>query len=177
MNMENLINMEEASRYLNVSKETLRRWDREGKLKPLKTPGGHRRYKLSDLEQMMQENLERWDKIGLLKGIEDKETRQIVADRYNDYAEYQLKRQTEVDDIITVAFPIIRRLFCKDPKRVHPSTKELFSTLFEKWGEFKEKYEEKAKEIGADFEVEFCDYICNLFDKSDAWEQRTPLLK
>lgn len=52
--MENLLNLTEASQYLNVHKETLRRWDREGKLIPLKTPGGHRRYKITDLEKFIQ---------------------------------------------------------------------------------------------------------------------------
>lgn len=52
--MECLLNLNDASQYLNVHKETLRRWDREGKLKPLKTPGGHRRYKLTDLEAFIQ---------------------------------------------------------------------------------------------------------------------------
>jgi putative resolvase len=46
----NLLNIKEASEYLNVSKETLRIWDRINKLKPLKTNGGHRRYKKSDLD-------------------------------------------------------------------------------------------------------------------------------
>ena len=52
--MEKLLNLKKASQYLNVHKDTLRRWDREGKLTPLKTPGGHRRYKLSDLDKFMQ---------------------------------------------------------------------------------------------------------------------------
>lgn len=38
------IGIDEASKILGVSKNTLQRWDREGKLKPLKTAGNHRRY-------------------------------------------------------------------------------------------------------------------------------------
>lgn len=34
----------EASEYYNVSKQTLRRWETEGKIKAFKTEGGHRRY-------------------------------------------------------------------------------------------------------------------------------------
>jgi excisionase family DNA binding protein len=34
----------EASRRIGISMETLRRWEREGKSTPIRTPGGHRRY-------------------------------------------------------------------------------------------------------------------------------------
>ena len=45
-----LLNIKQASDYLGVSKDTLRKWDRSGKLKPLKTSGGHRRYSVQDLD-------------------------------------------------------------------------------------------------------------------------------
>ena len=51
--------MKETMDYLNVSKITLQRWDNSGKLKAVRTSGGHRRYKLSDLEKFIGEyNLE-----------------------------------------------------------------------------------------------------------------------
>ena len=51
--------MKETMDYLNVSKITLQRWDKSGKLKAVRTSGGHRRYKLSDLEKFIGEyNLE-----------------------------------------------------------------------------------------------------------------------
>ncbi|MEW5954680.1 MAG: helix-turn-helix domain-containing protein [Bacillota bacterium] len=45
--MEKLLTTNQLAKLLNVWPETLRRWEREGKLKPLRTPGGHRRYKES----------------------------------------------------------------------------------------------------------------------------------
>ena len=51
--MEKLLNIKEASEYLNVSKDSLRLWDKQGKLKALKTCGGHRRYRLSDLDDFL----------------------------------------------------------------------------------------------------------------------------
>jgi excisionase family DNA binding protein len=39
----------EASKALGVSKETLRRWDKIGKLQAQRTPAGHRRYLASDV--------------------------------------------------------------------------------------------------------------------------------
>ena len=54
--MKNLLNMKETMDYLNVSKVTLQRWDNSGKLKAVRTSGGHRRYKLSDLEKFIGDN-------------------------------------------------------------------------------------------------------------------------
>lgn len=47
---DKLLNIEQAAHYLNVSKETLRNWDNDKKLISLKTYGGHRRYKQSELD-------------------------------------------------------------------------------------------------------------------------------
>lgn len=42
--------IKQAADYLNVTQDTLRRWDTTGKLVPLKTSGGHRRYRKSQLD-------------------------------------------------------------------------------------------------------------------------------
>lgn len=41
--------IEQAAEQLGVATSTLRRWEREGKIKPKRTPGGHRRYSMNDL--------------------------------------------------------------------------------------------------------------------------------
>ena len=48
-----MLNIAQASQYLNVSDDTLRLWDKNGKLKPLKTVGGHRRYRKEDLDKFL----------------------------------------------------------------------------------------------------------------------------
>ena len=50
-----LLRAREAAEYLSVSLATLYRIEREGKLTPFRTPGGHRRYSLA----MLNENLNR----------------------------------------------------------------------------------------------------------------------
>lgn|ERR1035437_1842238 len=50
---DKLINIEEASEMLGVSKETLRNWERDGKIAPTRTEGGHRRYRLSEIKKLM----------------------------------------------------------------------------------------------------------------------------
>ena len=42
----------EAARILSVSVSTLRRWDNEGLIKSIKTPAGHRRFSLAQLENL-----------------------------------------------------------------------------------------------------------------------------
>ena len=53
-----LLNIQQASDYLGVSKDTLRKWDRGGKLKPLKTSGGHRRYSIQDLDKFVGKEID-----------------------------------------------------------------------------------------------------------------------
>ena len=49
-----MFNIEEASKFLNVSKSSLRRWEKEGKIKSQRTPGGHRRYLKDDLLKLIK---------------------------------------------------------------------------------------------------------------------------
>ena len=53
--MDELIDITKASKLFGVSTKTLRRWDNEGKLKAYRTMGGHRRYKLVDIENLLGE--------------------------------------------------------------------------------------------------------------------------
>jgi len=41
----------EVATYLGVSSETLKRWTKAGKIRCVKTPGGHRRYSRVDVER------------------------------------------------------------------------------------------------------------------------------
>ena len=51
-----LLNLNEVSRCLSVTKKTLRLWEDAGKLKSVRTKGGHRRYKEADVKAMMGED-------------------------------------------------------------------------------------------------------------------------
>lgn len=54
---DKLIKINEASKILNVSKQTLRRWDESGRLKSTRvSPTGYRYYKLSDI-QLITKNI------------------------------------------------------------------------------------------------------------------------
>ena len=60
--MSELLNIKQASEFLNVTQDCLRKWDKSGKLKPLKTVGGHRRYVLDELKKFIGLPFEEKDK-------------------------------------------------------------------------------------------------------------------
>ena len=51
--MGRLLSIKDTASYLKVSQDTLRKWDKANKLKPLKTAGGHRRYDTDTLDEFM----------------------------------------------------------------------------------------------------------------------------
>ena len=53
MSQEALVGISEACQILRVSETALRQWTDEGKIKAFITPGGHRRYQVSDLKKFM----------------------------------------------------------------------------------------------------------------------------
>ena len=83
--MAELLNIAQAAKYLNVSIDTLRLWDKSGKLKPLKTPGGHRRYDKSTLN----------DFIGYEKTI--KEQSEVVCATYARVSSNEQKQKGDLD--------------------------------------------------------------------------------
>ena len=48
--MEELIKIKDAAKLLGVTPKTLRIWEKQGKIKPIRTIGKHRRYKLSEIK-------------------------------------------------------------------------------------------------------------------------------
>ena len=51
--MDKLYSISKAAEILDVTPKTLRIWDKENKLKPTLTSGGHRRYRESDINKII----------------------------------------------------------------------------------------------------------------------------
>ena len=47
------VSIGEAARIAGVSISTLRRWEKEGTITPLRTPGGQRRYTIATLKRLL----------------------------------------------------------------------------------------------------------------------------
>lgn len=52
-----LLTIEEAALVFNVSSKTLRRWEEQGYISPLRTPGGHRRYSKDQIENFLKQTI------------------------------------------------------------------------------------------------------------------------
>ena len=61
--MRNLLSIEQVASILKVSKDTLRGWDNKGQLPSIRTPGGHRRWRQSDIDIFLgyRENINKED--------------------------------------------------------------------------------------------------------------------
>jgi excisionase family DNA binding protein len=51
---ELFLTTEDVSKMLHVGKSTIKRWTDEGKLKCFRTPGGHRKFKATNIEEFIQ---------------------------------------------------------------------------------------------------------------------------
>ena len=86
--MHAYLSIRQASQYLHVSIPTLRRWEKEGKIKPYRTEGNHRRYTQAMLDSALSG-----------KKFENNETKQLVVGycRVSSYHQKDdLKRQQKV---------------------------------------------------------------------------------
>jgi excisionase family DNA binding protein len=54
---DRLLKIDEAATLLGVTPQTLRNWDKSGKLKSVRTEGGHRRYKESEINALRMEQM------------------------------------------------------------------------------------------------------------------------
>ena len=52
-----LLNIKQVSIILGVSKSTLRRWEKEGKIKSFRTLGNHRRYDKDEILKLLNEKV------------------------------------------------------------------------------------------------------------------------
>ena len=52
---DELLMPSQVVRRFHVDPKTVTRWTRAGKLNPIPTPGGHRRFRASDIQRCLQE--------------------------------------------------------------------------------------------------------------------------
>lgn len=83
--MGKLLKIGEAAQYLNVSQDTLRKWDKANKLKSLETAGGHRRYDIDTLDEFLG------------KEMKETVTKPIVCATYSRVSSHEQKQKGDLD--------------------------------------------------------------------------------
>ena len=56
MQDDKILSISEAAKYIGVFTLTLRNWEKKGKIKAFRTLGGHRRFRQSDLDHILNGN-------------------------------------------------------------------------------------------------------------------------
>lgn len=78
--MDKLVSISQASEMLGVSQKILRIWDKAGKVEPVRTAGGHRRYRLKDIEALQgiahDEAAPKEDRVALYARVSSHEQKQ-----------------------------------------------------------------------------------------------------
>lgn len=82
---DKLLTLEKTRILLGVCKDTLRDWDNKGKLKSVKTEGGHRRYKQSDVDAI----------IGTKREVETKNKEKVAV--YCRVSSHEQKEKGDLD--------------------------------------------------------------------------------
>ena len=68
---DKIFSISEAAEHLGVSALTLRNWERQAKIRAFRTPGGHRRFRKSDLDVILGPDAKSTDKLrAVIKKIE-----------------------------------------------------------------------------------------------------------
>lgn len=103
--MSNLLTIREAANYLNVSTDTLRKWDKSNKLNSIKTTGGHRRYQKETLDEyigIIENKKEKADFIATYSRVSSNEQKaKGDLDRQSQrLSEYCAKKKYPVEHII-----------------------------------------------------------------------------
>ena len=75
---DKIFSISEAAEYLGVSPLTLRNWERRAKVRAFRTPGGHRRFRKSDLDVILGPDAKTADKMRLI--IKKIESMDLIKD-------------------------------------------------------------------------------------------------
>jgi len=68
---DKIFSISEAAKYLGVSALTLRNWESKSKIRAFRTPGGHRRFRKSDLDVIFGPDAKSTDNLrAIIKKIE-----------------------------------------------------------------------------------------------------------
>jgi excisionase family DNA binding protein len=89
----------QAARFLGVAQSTLRKWSDQGRVPAFYTPGGHRRYKRSDLERFLERSGPGGSRSGPLVLLVDDDDRVRELVRVNlEFEGYTVREAASADE-------------------------------------------------------------------------------
>jgi excisionase family DNA binding protein len=89
----------QAARFLGVAQSTLRKWSDQGRVPAFYTPGGHRRYKRSDLERFLERSGPGGSRSGPLVLLVDDDERVRELVRVNlEFEGYTVREAASADE-------------------------------------------------------------------------------
>ncbi len=72
----------------------------------------------------MSKVLEKWDDLGFLDGMESDDNKMILANHYEELANFIISAKKEYNEMSTLAFPIIRRVLVETDFKYEINIKE-----------------------------------------------------
>jgi len=123
--MEQLITISEAAKQLGITKKTLQDWDKAGDLTALRTVGGHRRYRQSDITELQgleseKSNPNRVCVYGRVSSQDQKQKGDLDRQKAR-LLEYCVKKEYKVEKVLVDV--------CSGMKTKRPKLKQLFKLV------------------------------------------------
>jgi excisionase family DNA binding protein len=100
--MDKLLTMKSAKELLGVSTRTIQNWDKEGKIKIVRTPGGRRRIPFSEVERLLGNTLSSQRKLAIYSRVSSNEQKQKGdLERQIEFIKGNLSSDFTIVEIIT----------------------------------------------------------------------------
>src|SRR3989344_5655150 len=99
---KDLLSIGEASEYLGISIDTLRRWEKKGRIEPFRSPGGHRYFDKKTLDDLFGKRYTRDEATIRRPKIDNKEEDPVVTPppslppwKQINYESFEVEKKTE----------------------------------------------------------------------------------
>lgn len=119
-----LLNIGTASEYLGISIDTLRRWEKKGRIKPLRSPGGHRYYSKADLDDLFGKRYTRDEET--LRRTDEELGKMVPQEQPTTPPTPAVEIRTMEENIQSSTVPEIPKMYPypENPRLTAPSTEE-----------------------------------------------------
>lgn len=140
-----LLSIGEASEYLGVSIDTLRRWNKKGKIESYRSPGNHRYFKKQDLDGLFDRKYERE------KEIKPRKTRERPIEEITKKPSFKAEEMTSITNLISDHEAV--KILDREPKVVNIPPAQTIKIINRKRYSMTEIQDSKEQTITQGYEV------------------------